>query len=258
MLVVKAKAKKTISNHIKKLQDEKINKPKVQIPELNKTDSITKAQSEDKFQLGEEGSHGTGPNGKAYTNNDILYILNNGDKFNGASTIEDAVDILSKDKKYTEITKTNDSNSSTTAGTTPSIDLNNQNITNPNGSDIPSISNNQNDKLDMMIAAQNKTNELLSAIVNIASTFVNNTNGNTNNTTTNTVNTINTDTKPTQKETKSVNTNSNMSPESMALKNQLTYFFNNSGNLGIDTNFINPDLSHSIDVIKRMQSIASM
>ena len=49
-----------------------------------------------------------------------------------------------------------------------------------------------------------------------------------------------------------------MSPESMALKNQLTYFFNNSGNLGIDTNFINPDLSHSIDVIKRMQSIASM
>ena len=108
----------------------------------------------------------------------------------------------------------------------------------------------------MMIAAQNKTNELLSAIVNIASTFVNNTNGNTNNTTTNTVNTT-TDTKPV-KETKSVNTNSNMSPESMALKNQLTYFFNNSGNLGIDTNFINPDLSHSIDVIKRMQSIASM
>ena len=258
ILVVKAKAKKTISNHIKKLKDEKINKPKVQIPEQNKTDSITKAQSEDKFQLGEEGSHGTGPNGKAYTNNDILYILNNGDKFNGASTIEDAVNILSKDKKYTEITKTNDSNSSTTAGTTPSIDLNNQNTTNPNSSDIPSISNNQNDKLDMMIAAQNKTNELLSAIVNIASTFVNNANGNTNNTTTNTVNTINTDTKPIQKETKSVNTNSNMSPESMALKNQLTYFFNNSGNLGIDTNFINPDLSHSIDVIKRMQSIASM
>ena len=258
ILVVKAKAKKTISNHIKKLQDEKINKPKVQTPELNKTDSITKAQSEDKFQLGEEGSHGTGPNGKAYTNNDILYILNNGDKFNGASTIEDAVNILSKDKKYTETTKTNDSNSISTAGTTPSIDLNNQNITNPNGSNIPSISNNQNDKLDMMIAAQNKTNELLSAIVNIASTFVNNTNGNTNNTTTNTVNTTNTDTKSTSKETKSVNTNSNMSPESMALKNQLTYFFNNSGNLGIDTNFINPDLSHSIDVIKRMQSIASM
>ena len=258
ILVVKAKAKKTISNHIKKLKDEKINKPKVQIPEQNKTDSITKAQSEDKFQLGEEGSHGTGPNGKAYTNNDILYILNNGDKFNGASTIEDAVNILSKDKKYTEITKTNDSNSSTTAGTTPTLDLNNQNTTNPNSSDIPSISNNQNDKLDMMIAAQNKTNELLSAIVNIASTFVNNANGNTNNTTTNTVNTINTDTKPIQKETKSVNTNSNMSPESMALKNQLTYFFNNSGNLGIDTNFINPDLSHSIDVIKRMQSIASM
>ena len=258
ILVVKAKAKKTISNHIKKLKDEKINKPKVQIPEQNKTDSITKAQSEDKFQLGEEGSHGTGPNGKAYTNNDILYILNNGDKFNGASTIEDAVNILSKDKKYTEITKTNDSNSSTTAGTTPTLDLNNQNTTNPNSSDIPSISNNQNDKLDMMIAAQNKTNELLSAIVNIASTFVNNANGNTNNTTTNTVNTINTDTKPIQKETKSVNTNSNMSPESMALKNQLTYFFNNSGNIGIDTNFINPDLSHSIDVIKRMQSIASM
>ena len=105
--------------------------------------------------------------------------------------------------------------------------------------------------------AENKTNELLSAIVNIASTFVNNANGNTNNTT-NTVNTINTDTNPIPKETKSVNTNSNMSPESMALKNQLTYFFNNSGNLGIDTNFINPDLSHSIDVIKRMQSIASM
>ena len=34
--------------------------------------------------------------------------------------------------------------------------------------------------------------------------------------------------------------------------------FAGSGNLGIDTNFINPDLSHSIDVIKRMQSIASM
>ena len=254
ILIVKAKAKKTISNHIKKLQDEKINKPKVQTPEPNKTDSITKAQSEDKFQLGKEGSHGTGPNGKAYTNNDILYILNNGDKFNGASTIEDAVKILSKDKKYTEITKTNDSNSSTIAGTTPSIDLNNQNITNPNGSDIPSTSNNPNDKLDMMIAAQNKTNELLSAIVNIASTFVNNANGNTNNTT----NTTNTYTKSIPKETKSVNTNSNMSPESMALKNQLTYFFNNSGNLGIDTNFINPDLSHSIDVIKRMQSIASM
>lgn len=252
-MVVKAKAKKTISNHIKKLQDEK-NKPKVQTPEPNKTDSITKAQSEDKFKLGEEGSHGTGPNGKAYTNNDILYILNNGDKFNGASTIEDAVNILSKDKKYTETTKTNDSNSSPTAGTTPTLDLDNQNITNPNGSDIPSDSNNPNDKLDMMIAAQNKTNELLSAIVNIASTFVNNTNGNTNNTTT----TVNTDTKPTPKETKSLNTNNNMSPESMALKNQLTYFFNNSGNLGIDTNFINPDLSHSIDVIKRMQSIADM
>ena len=253
ILVVKAKAKKTISNHIKKLQDEK-NKPKVQTPEPNKTDSITKAQSEDKFQLGEEGSHGTGPNGKAYTNNDILYILNNSDKFNGASTIEDAVNILSKDKKYTETTKTNDSNSSPTAGTTPTLDLDNQNTANPNGSNIPSDSNNPNDKLDMMIAAQNKTNELLSAIVNIASTFVNNTNGNTNNTTT----TVNTDTKPTQKETKSLNTNNNMSPESMALKNQLTYFFNNSGNLGIDTNFINPDLSHSIDVIKRMQSIANM
>ena len=252
-MVIKAKAKKTISNHIKKLQDEK-NKPKVQTPEPNKTDSITKAQSEDKFKLGEEGSHGTGPNGKAYTNNDILYILNNSDKFNGASTIEDAVNILSKDKKYTETTKTNDSNSSPTAGTTPTLDLDNQNITNPNGSDIPSDSNNPNDKLDMMIAAQNKTNELLSAIVNIASTFVNNTNGNTNNTTT----TVNTDNKPTPKETKSLNTNNNMSPESMALKNQLTYFFNNSGNLGIDTNFINPDLSHSIDVIKRMQSIANM
>lgn len=252
-MVVKAKAKKTISNHIKKLQDEK-NKPKVQTPEPNKTDSITKAQSEDKFKLGEEGSHGTGPNGKAYTNNDILYILNNSDKFNGASTIEDAVNILSKDKKYTETTKTNDSNSSPTAGTTPTLDLDNQNTTNPNGSDIPSTSNNPNDKLDMMIAAQNKTNELLSAIVNIASTFVNSTNGNTNNTTT----TVNTDTKPTPKETKSLNTNNNMSPESMALKNQLTYFFNNSGNLGIDTNFINPDLSHSIDVIKRMQSIANM
>ena len=252
-MVVKAKAKKTISNHIKKLQDEK-NKPKVQTPEPNKTDSITKAQSEDKFKLGEEGSHGTGPNGKAYTNNDILYILNNSDKFNGASTIEDAVNILSKVKKYTEINKTNDSNSSPTAGTTPTLDLDNQNTANPNGSDIPSTSNNPNDKLDMMIAAQNKTNELLSAIVNIASTFVNNTNGNTNNTTT----TVNTDNKPTPKETKSLNTNNNMSPESMALKNQLTYFFNNSGNLGIDTNFINPDLSHSIDVIKRMQSIANM
>ena len=252
-MVVKAKAKKTISNHIKKLQDEK-NKPKVQTPEPNKTDSITKAQSEDKFKLGEEGSHGTGPNGKSYTNNDILYILNNSDKFNGASTIEDAVNILSKDKKYTETTKTNDSNSSPIAGTTPSIELDNQITANPNGSDIPSTSNNPNDKLDMMIAAQNKTNELLSAIVNIASTFVNNTNGNTNNTTT----TVNTDTKSTPKETKSLNTNNNMSPESMALKNQLTYFFNNSGNLGIDTNFINPDLSHSIDVIKRMQSIANM
>lgn len=252
-MVVKAKAKKTISNHIKKLQDEK-KKPKVQNPEPNKTDSISKAQSEDKFKLGEEGSHGTGSNGKAYSNNDILYILKNSDKFNGASTIEDAIKILSKDKKYTEITKTNDSNSSSTAGTTPSIELDNQNTANLNGSDIPSTSNNPNDKLDMMIAAQNKTNELLSAIVNIASTFVNNTNGNTNNTTT----TVNTNTKSTPKETKSLNTNNNMSPESMALKNQLTYFFNNSGNLGIDTNFINPDLSHSIDVIKRMQSIANM
>lgn len=251
-MVVKAKAKKIISNYIKKLQDQK-NKPKVQSPELSKSDSITKAQNEDKYQLGEEGSHGTGSNGKAYTNNDISYILNNSDKFNGASTIEDAVKILSKDKKYTETTKTNDSNSSPVAGTTPTIDLNNQNTDNLNGSDIPSTSNDQNDKLDMMIAAQNKTNELLSAIVNIASTFVNNTNT-TNNTTVNT----NTDIKPNTKETKSLNTNNNMSPESMALKNQLTYFFNNSGNLGIDTNFINPDLSHSIDVIKRMQSIASM
>ena len=252
-MVVKAKAKKIISNYIKKLQDQK-NKPKVQTPEPDKSDSITKAQNEDKYQLGEEGSHGTGSNGKAYTNNDISYILNNSDKFNGASTIEDAVNILSKDKKYTETTSTNDSNSSPTAGTTPTLDLDNQNTANPNGSDIPSTSNDQNDKLDMMIAAQNKTNELLAAIVNIASTFVNNTNGDTNNTTT----TVNTDTKPTSKETKSLNTNNNMSPESMALKNQLTYFFNNNGNLGIDTNFINPDLSHSIDVIKRMQSIASM
>lgn len=251
-MVIKAKAKKTISNYIKKLQDQK-NRPKVQSPEPDKSDSITKAQNEDKYRLGEDGSHGTGSNGKAYTNNDISYILNNSDKFNGASTIEDAIKILSKDKKYTETTKTNDSNSSSVAGTTPTIDLNNQITDNLNGSDIPSVSNNQNDKLDMMIAAQNKTNELLAAIVNIASTFVNNTNT-TNNTTVNT----NTETKPNTKENKSLNTNNNMSPESMALKNQLTYFFNNSGNLGIDTNFINPDLSHSIDVIKRMQSIASM
>lgn len=257
-IVVQAKAKKIISNYIKKLQDQKNNQTNIQNnKESNKLDSISKAQNEDKYQLGDEGSHGTGSNGKAYTNNDISYILNNSDKFNGASTVDDAIKILSKDKKYTELDNNNESNSSPIAGNTPTIDINNQNTDNLNGSDMPSISNNQNDKLDVMIAAQNKTNELLSALVNIASAFVNNTNETNVNTTNTNTNNTNTDTTP-RKETKSINTNNNMSPESMALKNQLTYFFNNSGNLGIDTNFINPDLSHSIDVIKRMQSIASM
>lgn len=244
LTVIKAKAKKIISNHIKKLREQLNQNVPSDKTNSNNNDSISKAQNEDKYQLGEDGSHGVGSNGKAYSNNDISYILNNSDKFNGASTVEDAIKILSKDKKYLSESPSNTSNSTSQVVSTPSIDINKQ-IQN-NSSTSSNISS--TDKLDMMIAAQNKTNELLSAIVNIASAFVNNKPIDSSSTKVNTQN----------KEIKSINTNTNMSPEAMALKNQLTYFFNNSDNLGIDTNFINPDLSHSMDVIKRMQSIASM
>ena len=244
LTVIRAKAKKIINNHIKKLR-EQLNQNTTSNVSNSDTDSISKAQNEDKYQLGEDGSHGVGSNGKAYSNNDISYILNNSDKFNGASTVEDAIKILSQDKKYTIDNSSNKPNSTNQATSTPSIDINNQ-ISNNSNTSASNI--NPTDKLDMMIAAQNKTNELLSAIVNIASAFVNNKPIDNNSSKVNT----------TTKEIKSINSNTDMSPEAMALKNQLTYFFNNSDNLGIDTNFINPDLSHSMDVIKRMQSIASM
>ena len=251
--------------------------------------SITKAQEESKFNLGAEGSHGKGPNGKAYTNNDILYILKNPDKFNGAKTVEDAIKILEKDPKYATENKSSKKESG-------SIELNgvkySQNdidyiLKNPdkfNGAktvddaikilkkdpkyansatnDQTTINNNQNthsandsvssttsssgsaDKLDQMIAAQNKTNELLSAIVTIATKFAS---GDITTTSNNTTTSTNLEKDKQQQSNKSI-AESNM-------QSKLAYMFSNLN--GIDTNFINPDISKSIDVIKRMDYMAA-
>ena len=251
--------------------------------------SITKAQEESKFNLGAEGSHGKGPNGKAYTNNDILYILKNPDKFNGAKTVEDAIKILEKDPKYATENKSSKKESE-------SIELNgvkySQNdidyiLKNPdkfNGAktvddaikilekdpkyansatnDQTTINNNQNthsandsvssttsssgsaDKLDQMIAAQNKTNELLSAIVTIATKFAS---GDITTTSNNTTTSTNLEKDKQQQSNKSI-AESNM-------QSKLAYMFSNLN--GIDINFINPDISKSIDVIKRMDYMAA-
>lgn len=217
--------------------------------EKKKSNSITKAQDDSKFKLGPEGSHGEGPNGKKYTNNDIAYILKNADKFGGAKTIEDAIKILEKDKRYTETTKKEDKttpDSGTTANSGEGIEEKNENIksgvTTPTqeSSQKPSQAVSAQDKLDMLIEAQNKTNELLSAILNMAAKAMS---------------IKESDVKAAEKTAK---TNNKKINETSAMT-KLNYFYNNSmRNSGVDTSFFNPDSGDFIDISKRMQKIASM
>ena len=95
-----------------------------------------------------------------------------------------------------------------------------------------------------MIAAQNKTNELLSAIVTIATKFAS---GDITTTSNNTTTSTNLEKDKQQQSNKSI-AESNM-------QSKLAYMFSNLN--GIDTNFINPDISKSIDVIKRMDYMAA-
>ena len=217
--------------------------------EKKKSNSITKAQDDSKFKLGPEGSHGEGPNGKKYTNNDIAYILKNSDKFGGAKTIEDAIKILEKDKRYTETTKKEDTtspDSGTTGNSTTTQNAKNENIqptvTTPTqeSSQKPSQAVSAQDKLDILIEAQNKTNELLSAILNMAAKAMS---------------IKESDVKAAEKTAKANNKKIN---ETSAMT-KLNYFYNNSmRNSGVDTSFFNPDSGDFIDISKRMQKIASM
>ena len=96
------------------------------------------------------------------------------------------------------------------------------------------------DKLDALLAAQNKTNELLSAILNLAIKKL--------------------DAKDVAKSTKkNVNTGEPVPRNATEARSQLNYFYNNSmKNSGVDMSFFNPDSGDPIDITKRMQSIASM
>ena len=97
----------------------------------------------------EATNNGIAPNGIPYSDNDINYLVNT----HGMSKA-DAIKVLSKDPKYTTA-------SSGTTGTPSGIQANSANI----GSGDLSA------KLDKLIQEQSKTNELLSAIVQLANTF---------------------------------------------------------------------------------------
>ena len=255
--VLRLKAKKNIELHINKLKSNS----SVNSNNNNKavrTNSISKAQLEQKFNIGKEGTNGIGPNGKPYTNNDILYILKNADKFNGAKSVEDAVAILSKDIKYTKKDESSVSDSAKSEQTTTDINQNTENNDNSVSSNADTASkttnnaetgqnqnqtnqkSNQPDKVDQLIAAQMKTNELLSALVNIASTIANNGGQ-----------------APVIVDNKN-NSNGNYATK-QDLANVAAFSKINSilGSSKIDTNFINADLDHSIDVMKHMDFMAS-
>ena len=254
--VIRAKAKAQLKAYNIKLEEDtkkKVNENKSKNEEIKKDqNSITKAQDDSKFNLGQEGSHGEGPNGKKYTNNDIAYILKNSDKFGGAKTVEDAIKILEKDKRYTEKseeTKKDDKPSpdstdpgKTEKGETKENKKSKDGVTTPTqeSSQKPSQAVSAQDKLDMLIEAQNKTNELLSAILNMAAKAMS---------------IKESDIKTAEKTAKANNKKIN---ETSAMT-KLNYFYNNSmKNSGVDTSFFNPDSGDFIDISKRMQKIASM
>ena len=255
-VVIRAKAKAQLKAYNIKLEKDakkKANENKTKNEEIKKDqNSITKAQDDSKFNLGQEGSHGEGPNGKKYTNNDIAYILKNSDKFGGVKTVEDAIKILEKDKRYTEKSeeaKKDDKPSpdstdpgKTEKGETKENKKSKDGVTTPTqeSSQKPSQAVSAQDKLDMLIEAQNKTNELLSAILNMAAKAMS---------------IKESDIKTAEKTAKANNKKIN---ETSAMT-KLNYFYNNSmKNSGVDTSFFNPDSGDFIDISKRMQKIASM
>ena len=199
--------------------------------------SISKAQEIKKYNLGREGSHGNGPNGLPYSNNDILYLLKNG------YTIESAIELLSKDEKYTKpLPKPTDIGKS---GKQPNEDKpkSKGSVTTPTG-DKPKTANTANPDLktqnnEDLAAKVDKTNELLASIL----TAINSLNENL------------------TKGAKSTDKNSSKNNDAFyaeMMKNKAT----NNLNIGlpngnVDMNFFNPDLSKSIDVVKRMDMIVS-
>ena len=97
----------------------------------------------------EATNNGIAPNGIPYSDNDINYLVNT----HGMSKA-DAIKVLSKDPKYTTA-------SSGATGTPSGIQANSANV---GAGDLGA-------KLDKLIQEQSKTNELLSAIVQLANTF---------------------------------------------------------------------------------------
>ena len=97
----------------------------------------------------EATNNGIAPNGIPYSDNDINYLVNT----HGMSKA-DAIKVLSKDPKYTTA-------SSGATGTPSGIQANSANV---GTGDLGA-------KLDKLIQEQSKTNELLSAIVQLANTF---------------------------------------------------------------------------------------
>lgn len=97
----------------------------------------------------EATNNGIAPNGIPYSDNDINYLVNT----HGMSKA-DAIKVLSNDPKYTNAP-------SGAAGTPSGIQANSANV---GTGDLSA-------KLDKLIQAQDKTNELLSAIVQLANTF---------------------------------------------------------------------------------------
>jgi murein DD-endopeptidase MepM/ murein hydrolase activator NlpD len=97
----------------------------------------------------EATNNGIAPNGIPYSDNDINYLVNT----HGMSKA-DAIKVLSKDPKYTTA-------ASGATGTPSGIQANSSNV---GTGDLGA-------KLDKLIQEQSKTNELLSAIVQLANTF---------------------------------------------------------------------------------------
>ena len=204
--------------------------------------SISKAQEIKNYNLGREGSHGNGPNGLPYSNNDILYLLKNG------YTLESAIELLSKDKKYTTpLPKPTDIGKN---GKQPNEDkpVKKDSVTTPTGDKpkTPKLTNTANKPQQQtpedLAAKVDKTNELLASILNA-------------------INTLN------ENFTKGANSNADKSKNNSKtndafyaemMKNKASNNLNvGLPNGNVDMNFFNPDLSKSIDVVKRMDYIAS-
>ena len=203
--------------------------------------SISKAQEIKNYNLGREGSHGNGPNGLPYSNNDILYLLKNG------YTLESAIELLSKDKKYTTpLPKPTDIGKN---GKQPNEDkpVKKDSVTTPTGDKpkTPKLTNTANKPQQTpedLAAKVDKTNELLASILNAINTlnenFAKGVNSNA------------------DKSNKNSKTNDAFYAEMM--KNKASNNLNvGLPNGNVDMNFFNPDLSKSIDVVKRMDYIAS-